>query len=232
MTDRYELGAEFFRWEMATAIAGAILGVNPFDQPDVEAAKEITRRLAAEYAAKGSLPLEEPVFRDAGIALYTDRRNAAELEQGIAADARTPRLSSWLRAHFARLAPGDYAAILAYLPMTASIESRLQQTRHRIRDVTRTATSVGFGPRYLHSTGQAYKGGPNSGVFLQITANDAQDLPVPGEQYTFGIIKAAQARGDFQALTDRGRRAVRVHLENLDAGLAALDRAVAEALRG
>jgi hypothetical protein len=216
---------------MATAVAGAILGVNPFDQPDVEAAKEITRRLAAEYAAKGSLPPEEPVFRDEGIALYTDRRNAAELEQLMGADARAPRLSSWLRAHFARLGPGDYVAILAYLPMTASIESRLQQTRHRIRDVRRIATSVGFGPRYLHSTGQAYKGGPNTGVFLQVTANDAQDLPVPGEPYTFGIIKAAQARGDFQALTDRGRRAVRVHLENLDQGLAVLDRAVAEALR-
>ncbi|HEY7443863.1 MAG TPA: bifunctional transaldolase/phosoglucose isomerase [Vicinamibacterales bacterium] len=231
VTDRYELGAEFFRWEMATAVAGAILGVNPFDQPDVETAKEITRRLAAEYAAKGSLPPEEPVLRDEGIALYTDKRNAAELERLMGDEARTPQLSSWLRAHFARLNPGDYAAILAYLPMTASIESRLQQTRHRIRDTRRVATSLGFGPRYLHSTGQAYKGGPNSGVFLQVTTSDAQDLPVPGEPYTFGVIKAAQARGDFQALTDRGRRAVRVHLENLDRGLPALDRAVAEALR-
>jgi transaldolase/glucose-6-phosphate isomerase len=233
VADRYELGAEFFRWEMATAVAGVILGVNPFDQPDVEAAKEITRRLAAEYAAKGSLPTEEPVLRDEGVALFTDRRNAAELEPLLGADAGKPRLSSWLRAHFARLAPGDYVALLAYLPMTASIESRLQRTRHRIRDTTRTATSVGFGPRYLHSTGQAYKGGPNSGVFLEITADDADDLPVPGEPYTFGVIKAAQARGDFQALTDRGRRALRVHLSsNVEGGLSALDSAVAEALRG
>jgi hypothetical protein len=117
--------------------------------------------------------------------------------------------------------------------MTASIESSLQRIRHRIRDTTRNATSVGFGPRYLHSTGQAYKGGPNTGVFLEITADEAHDLSVPGEPYTFGVINAAQARGDFQALLDRGRRAVRVHLSsNLEAGLAALERAVAEAWRG
>jgi transaldolase/glucose-6-phosphate isomerase len=232
VTDRYELGAEFFRWEMATAVAGVILGVNPFDQPDVEAAKQITRQLAAEYAAKGSLPTEEPVFRNDEVALFTDRRNAVELERLMAGAAGAQGLTSWLRAHFARIAAGDYIALLAYLPMTASIEARLQQMRHRIRDVTRAATCVGFGPRYLHSTGQAYKGGPNNGVFLEITADDAEDLAVPGEQYTFGVIKAAQARGDFQALTDRGRRAVRVHLSGVEAGLAALDRAVVEALRG
>ncbi len=233
VADRYELGAEFFRWEMATAVAGVTLGVNPFDQPDVEAAKEITRRLAAEYAANGSLPTEEPVFRNAEIALFTDRRNAVELERLRTEEAGKADLTSWLRAHFSRVAPGDYVALLAYLPMTASIESRLQQIRHRIRDTTRIATSVGFGPRYLHSTGQAYKGGPNTGVFLEITAEEAHDLPVPGEPYTFGVIHAAQARGDFQALIDRGRRALRVHLSrNLDAGLAAFDRAVAEALRG
>lgn len=231
VADRYELGAEFFRWEMATAVAGAILGVNPFDQPDVEAAKEITRRLAAEYAAKGSLPTEEPVFKDQAVALFTDRRNADELERSIARHAGAPDLTAWLRAHFARIVPGDYVALLAYLPMSAPIKSRLDQTRHRIRDMTRAATSLGFGPRYLHSTGQAYKGGPNSGVFLEITSADAYDLPVPGEPYTFGVIEAAQAQGDFQALTDRGRRAVRVHLTNVDVGLAALDRAVAEGLR-
>jgi transaldolase/glucose-6-phosphate isomerase len=232
VADRYELGAEFFRWEMATAVAGVILGVNPFDQPDVEAAKQITRQLAAEYAAKGSLPTEEPVFRNGGVALFTDRRNAVELERLMAGAAGAQGLTSWLRAHFARIAAGDYIALLAYLPMTASIEARVQQIRHRIRDVTRAATCVGFGPRYLHSTGQAYKGGPNTGVFLEITADDAEDLAVPGEPYTFGVIKAAQARGDFQALTDRGRRAVRVHLSGVETGLAALDRAVVEALRG
>jgi hypothetical protein len=217
---------------MATAVAGAVMGVNPFDQPDVESAKEITRRLAAAYATSGSLPPEEPLLREGGISLFTDGRNAAELEGLLAAGTSKASLTSWLRAHLGRLEPGDYAALLAYVPMTAPIESKLQQIRHRIRDRTRTATSVGFGPRYLHSTGQAYKGGPNTGLFIQITCDDDQDLPVPGEPYTFGVIKAAQARGDFQALTDRGRRAVRVHLGvNVEAGLAALERAVVEALR-
>ncbi len=119
-------------------------------------------------------PTEEPVLRDEGIALFTDRRNAAELEPLLGADAGKPRLSSWLRAHFARLAPGDYVALLAYLPMTASIESGFNERGTGFATPRATATSVGFGPRYLHSTGQAYKGGPNSGVFLEITAEDAR----------------------------------------------------------
>jgi transaldolase/glucose-6-phosphate isomerase len=213
---------------MATAVAGAVMGLHPFDQPDVEAAKRVTRRLAADYESSGALPAETPVFEERGVAIFTDARNAAAL--GAAAGER-PTLAAWLRAHFARIRPGDYAALLAYLPMTASHAAALRRMRHRLRDAKCVATSVGFGPRYLHSTGQAYKGGPDTGVFLMLTADAAPDLPLPGHLYTFGVIEAAQARGDMQVLLDRGRRALRVHLgPDAAGGLAALDRALAEAL--
>ncbi len=228
IADRGAVGAEFFRWEMATAVAGAVLRVNPFDQPDVEAAKQITRQLAADYETRGALPAATPVFDDGAVRLFADRRDAETLA-GRA--GRKPTLASWLRAHFARLGPGDYAALLAYLPMTAAHAAVLQRMRHRLRDARRVATSVGFGPRYLHSTGQAYKGGPNSGVFLLFTADPAEDVPVPGRRYSFGTIEAAQALGDFQALVDRDRRVLRAHLgADAAAGLAALDAALADAL--
>jgi transaldolase/glucose-6-phosphate isomerase len=141
-------------------------------------------------------------------------------------------LAGLLRAHLQRLSPGDYFALLAYIQMNAAHEGRLENIRHEVRDSKRVATCLGFGPRFLHSTGQAYKGGPNSGVFLQITCDDAHDLPVPGQKYTFGIVKAAQARGDFEVLAERDRRAIRVHLgADVAAGLAALEHAVKQALR-
>ena len=228
VADRYELGAEFFRWELATAVAAAILQVNPFDQPDVESAKEVTRRLAAGYESTGRLRQEVPLFRDAAVSVFTDDRNGAELKH---ATRNHQSLGSWLGAHFARLKPADYAAVLAYVHMSAAHEAVLQRIRHRIRDQKAVATSLGFGPRYLHSTGQAYKGGPNTGVFLMITADDAHDLQVPGQRYTFGVIKRAQACGDFEVLTARGRRALRVHLgADVEAGLDILERAVTEAL--
>src|SRR5690606_17985183 len=132
--------------------------------------------------------------------------------------------------HLARLSPGDYFALLAYVDMTAAHVASLQHVRHRVRDARRVATCLGFGPRFLHSTGQAYKGGPDSGVFLQVTCDGAADLPVPGQRYSFGVVKAAQARGDFGVLSDRGRRALRVHLADVEQGLAALDELVARAL--
>jgi transaldolase/glucose-6-phosphate isomerase len=135
-----------------------------------------------------------------------------------------------LKAHFARIGAGDYFAVLGYIQMNAEHEKKLQSMRHAIRDKKHVATCLGFGPRFLHSTGQAYKGGPNSGVFLQITCDDAVDLPVPGQQYTFGVVKAAQARGDFQVLADRGRRALRVHLQDVESGLRTLGTAVQKAL--
>ncbi len=228
MSDIYDLGGEFFRFEIATAVAGAIIGINAFNQPDVEASKVVTRTLTSEYEKTGSLPAEKPVVEDAGIKLFTDNKNAAELAKAAGADRS---LVGYLKAHLARIKAGDYFAVLGYIQMNAEHEQSLQALRHAVRDRKRVATCLGFGPRFLHSTGQAYKGGPNSGVFLQVTCDDSVELPVPGQKYTFGVVKAAQARGDFQVLADRGRRALRVHLgSNLKAGLATLQAAVQKAL--
>jgi transaldolase / glucose-6-phosphate isomerase len=229
VADPYDLGQEFFRWEMATAVAGSILGIHPFDQPDVEASKVATRDLTSAYERTGSLPAESPFFEGDGIRLFADERNAAALVQGAGSDKT---LAGYLRAHLGRLQAGDYLALLAYLEMTDAHESKLQAMRHAVRDGKRVATCLGFGPRFLHSTGQAYKGGPNTGVFLQITCEDAADLPVPGQRYTFGVVKAAQARGDFQVLAERGRRAIRVHLAEVETGLRTLGVAIERALGG
>lgn len=228
VADPYDLGQEFFRWEMATAVAGSILGINPFNQPDVETSKVATRKLTAEYEQTGSLPPEAPVFREAGITLFADEKNAAAL---ATATGRDRSLVGTLRAHLHRLTAADYFALLAYVEMNAAHEERLQAVRRVVRDTRRVATSLGFGPRLLHSTGQAYKGGPNTGVFVQITCDDAADLPVPGQKYTFGVVKAAQARGDFQVLAERNRRVLRVHLgADVLAGLRTLDTAIRQAL--
>ncbi len=220
LSDIYTLGQEFFRWEIATAVAGSILGINAFNQPDVEASKIVTKQLTSAYESTGSLPPEKPIIEEAGIKLFTDDKNAAALSQAAGSDRS---LKNYLRAHLGRLGTNDYFAVLGYLEMNAEHESLLQDLRMTVRDRKHVATCLGFGPRFLHSTGQAYKGGPNSGVFLQVTCDDAQDLPVPGQKYTFGVVKAAQARGDFQVLADRNRRALRVHLgSDVKAGLAKL----------
>ena len=225
--ETYDLGQEFFRWEIATAVAGSFIGINAFNQPDVEASKIATRNLTTEYERSGSLPAEKPILNEDGMQLFVDEKNSVALKQ--AADSES--LVGYLRSHFNRLKGRDYFALLAYVPMFANHEQRLQQMRHAVRDKKRVATCLGFGPRFLHSTGQAYKGGPNSGVFLQVTCDDANDLPVPGQKYTFGIVKAAQARGDFQVLVDRNRRALRVHIgADIDAGLAKLNSAITRAL--
>jgi transaldolase/glucose-6-phosphate isomerase len=225
--DLYDIGGELFRWEFATAVAGSVIGINPFDQPDVEASKVVTRELTAGYEQRGRLADEEPIATFDGVSLYADARNASELSSA----AHEGTLEGILKAHLGRIGRGDYAALLAYIEMTPGHEHALTEIRRTIRDRTRAATCVGFGPRFLHSTGQAYKGGPNSGVFLQLTCDDARDLPVPGRKYTFGVVKAAQARGDFQVLAERGRRALRIHIgEDVDAGLAAIRGAVEQAV--
>jgi transaldolase/glucose-6-phosphate isomerase len=221
------IGQEFFRFEIATAIAGAILGINPFNQPDVEAAKIKTRELTASFEKTGALPAEKPVISTNEADLYTDDKNAGALRKA-GADGD---LGSWLKAHLARSGAGDYVALLAYIERDPAHIDTLQHMRLAVRDKRHVATCAEFGPRFLHSTGQAYKGGPDSGVFLQITADDAEDLAVPGQKASFGVIKAAQARGDFDVLTERGRRALRVHLKgDLKSGLAMLDAAISEAL--
>jgi transaldolase / glucose-6-phosphate isomerase len=222
--DLYDLGEEFFRWEFATAVAASILGVHPFDQPDVEASKMATRRLAEENAKGAALPGEAPIFAGDGIELFADEKNAAALAQP-ANSTRT--LSGYLGAHLNRLNEGDYFAVLAHMEMNEAHDRVLQEIRQRVRDSRRVATCVEYGPRYLHSTGQVYKGGPNTGVFLQITCDDAVDLHVPARNYSFGVVKAAQARADFDALVKRHRRVLRAHLgPDVPAGLNALRDAV------
>ena len=226
--DTYDLGQEFFRWEIATAVAGSIIGINPFNQPDVEASKIATRNLTSEYEKTGALPEEKPLIDRDGIKLFTDTKNAEALAKAAGNDQS---LVGFLRAHLNRMQAGDYFALLAYLQMNGANEDKLQAIRHMLRDSKRVATCLGFGPRFLHSTGQAYKGGPDSGVFLQITCDDAVDLPIPGQRYTFGIVKAAQARGDFQVLAERNRRALRVHLgEDVQKGLVTLQSAIKQVL--
>ena len=225
---KYDLSEEFVRWEIATAIAGAVIGINPFNQPDVEASKIATKALTSEYEKTGKLPSEAPFFEGEGVKLFADANNAGALQR---AAGSSPSLTSLLKAHLARLGQGDYFALLAYVEMNAAHEAALQRARHRVRDTKRVATCLGFGPRFLHSTGQGYKGGPDSGVFLQVTCDDGQDLQVPGQKYTFGLVKAAQARGDFQVLAERNRRALRVHIgSDVAAALRALDAAIAKAL--
>jgi transaldolase/glucose-6-phosphate isomerase len=227
VADVYDLGQEFFRWEIATAVAGSVIGINPFDQPDVEASKIATRKLTEQYEQTGSLPTETPFFEGDGIKLFADEKNATALNKAVSVRS----LADHLKAHLDRLNESDYFALLAYVEMNETHKQALQSARHAVRDRKRVATCLGFGPRFLHSTGQAYKGGPNTGVFLQITCDDAIDLPVPGQKYTFGIVKAAQARGDFAVLAERGRRALRVHLgADVRVGLAKLEAAIEKAL--
>ncbi len=208
LPDLYDLGQELFRWEVATAVAGSILGINPFDHPDVEASKVATRELTAAYERTGELPRDLPLWTN-GVSVFADARYAATLRSSAGFEKTS---EGYLRAHLARLDAGDYFAVLAYLDMNDENQALLQRIRHTVRDQMHVATCVGFGPRFLHSTGQAYKGGPNSGVFLQLTCDDATDLAVHGRRYSFGVVKAAQARGDFAVLAERGRRVLRIHL--------------------
>jgi len=221
--DIWHIGQEFFRWEIATAVAGKIIGIDPFNQPDVEASKVKTIALTEAYEKSRSLPKEEPVFRENGIAVYADPRDAAEL-------GRHNTLAGYLKSHLRRVKTGDYAALLPYIERDERHVRAMTAMRTRIRDKTHAATCLGFGPRFQHSTGQAYKGGPNSGVFLQVTCDDPADIAIPGHSYSFGVVKAAQARGDLDVLVERGRRALRVHVKDVDAGLAELARAIDEAL--
>jgi len=223
-SDRYALGAEFYRWEFATAIMGAALGVNPFDQPDVEESKIVTRRLAGEYERTGKLPEDPAVMRESGISVHVDARNQKLL------GAHPPSVAGYLEAFLGLLQPGDYFALLAFIEMNGENQSVLQAIRAMVRDRKKVATSVGFGPRFLHSTGQAHKGGPNTGVFLQITCDDAEDIQVPGQRYSFGTIRLAQARGDFEVLSTRGRRLMRLHFKDIKSGLKTLHALFGETL--
>ncbi|HVP67071.1 MAG TPA: bifunctional transaldolase/phosoglucose isomerase [Anaeromyxobacteraceae bacterium] len=227
LADPNDLGQEFFRWEVATAVAAAVLGVNPFDQPDVEAAKAAARKVAAAGEGTGALPPESPSLQTDGLGFFADPPNA----QALFAAARDQTAAGWLRAHLARLTRGDYFALNAFLESSASVDAVLREIREAVRESARVATSLGYGPRYLHSTGQLHKGGPNTGVFLVLTADDAERVAIPGRRYDFGMLARSQARGDAEVLGERGRRVLRVHLgADVRAGLGALRRAVLKAL--
>lgn len=223
MNGHMEIFQQFFLWEFATAVAGSIIGINAFDQPDVEASKIETKKLTDQYNELGKLPDEKPFLEEDGLKLFADSRN----ESSVTAET----FDGVMTKHFSRLGSGDYAAVLAYIERNPEHHEALQTLRTLIRDRKKVATCAEFGPRFLHSTGQAYKGGPNSGVFLQITADDAADLAVPGAKYTFSVVKAAQARGDFDVLAERKRRALRVHITgDIGKGLERITKAVEIAL--
>jgi hypothetical protein len=227
IADLYEIFGQFFAWEIATAVAGAVMGINPFNQPDVESAKIETRALTAAYEQTGKLPERTAILMDQEIKLYATDEYAAKLK--AAAPAAT--LTGLLRAHLNQIQADDYFATLAFLPMFPEYEASIQSFRLKVRDAKHVATCLGFGPRFLHSTGQDYKGGPNSGVFLQITSDHSVDVAIPGQKLSFGVVIDAQAGGDLAVLESRGRRALRVHLgADVAAGLKTLSAAIDAAL--
>ena len=222
LTDLINLGEEFFLWEMATAVACSILGINAFDQPNVQESKDNTKALLDEFKRNGRLPPEEPILASNGIKVFADKANRQNLKGATT-------LMGVLQGHLACLRPGDYVALNAYVERNDKNHKALQAIRCMIRDSKKVATTLGYGPRFLHSTGQLHKGGPTSGLFIQITADDGEDLAIAGEPYSFGVLKAAQALGDLQSLSKRNRRAIRIHLPaDVNAGL----RQIHEAIEG
>ncbi len=223
LRDPLDVGAEFFRWEFATAALGTVLEIDPFDQPNVQESKDATTALLDAYRRDSVLAQPEPLARGAELAAYADPSTLGGGSAASVADA--------VRGLLATIGPGDYFAILAYLPPTDAARTALDELRTMVRERLGVATTLGFGPRFLHSTGQLHKGGPPSGVFLQLTADPAQDEPIPGWVETFGTLIAAQALGDLAALQRRGRRALRVHLRDVPSGLAELTEITREALK-
>jgi glucose-6-phosphate isomerase len=229
LTDTYDIAGQFFTWEIATATAGSVININAFNQPDVEASKIETKKLTTEYEETGKLEEKEPIFVGDRLNLYAGPRYAAVLHGAL--DRGATDAEAYLIAHLSQIKAGDYFAVLAYVQMNENHEEILQGFRHKVRDAKKVATCLGFGPRFLHSTGQDYKGGPNTGVFLQITADHEKDLAIPGQKYTFGVVIAAQAAGDFSVLEQRGRRALRVHIgPDIEGGLKHLAKLVEKSL--
>ena len=213
LADTHDLAAEFFRWEFATAVAGAHLGIDPFDEPNVKESKDNTQAVLQQYEQTGALPDEPAAVTDGALRVFGDVSGSSA--------------SSALAAHLDRANPGDYVALMAYVTPDDAHHEALQRLRVAIRDTRKVATTLGFGPRFLHSTGQLHKGGPNTGVYIQITADDGTDVPIPGQPFTFSVLKRAQAAGDLQSLRNHGRRVIRVHIAgDLEAGLASLTDAV------
>ena len=200
LNEVYDLGAEFLLWEFATAVAGWRLGINPFDQPNVQEAKDATKELLATFERRGHLDPRSEIATDEVVTIYGEEGPEAKSVADV------------LRAHLATIEPGDYIAFLNYIEETPETDRQFQELRTQLRDATKCAVTIGYGPRFLHSTGQLHKGGSNTGVFFQIIANDRRDFAVPGEPYTFSILKQAQAFGDFRALLKRKRRVIGIDL--------------------
>jgi hypothetical protein len=218
MEDGYDLGAEMFRWEYAIAVAGQVLGINPFDEPNVQESKDNTNRVLAELQSRGTLDLP-------GV----DGGSPTALTPGSTPDRDVIHP---LQSLLARIREGDYFAITAYIQQTPASDDTFADIRAVVRDALGCATTLGYGPRFLHSTGQLHKGGPASGVFLQVTGGDEPDLPIPGKPFSFGQLKRAQAIGDFESLAGHGRPVLRIHLgADTESGLATLRSAVRTALR-
>ncbi|MDD2902115.1 MAG: bifunctional transaldolase/phosoglucose isomerase [Syntrophales bacterium] len=215
LADRLDLGQEFFRWEMATAATGWVLGINPFDQPNVQESKDNTNKLLQVVREQGRLPEETPTLREGPLTLC--------------GGLQAPTLTEALSLFFRQVQPGDFLAFLAYLSEDPATTGRFQEMRRLLRDHLQVATTLGYGPRYLHSTGQYHKGGPNKGVFLVLTADPPEDAAIPGQPYSFGVFQQAQALGDFQSLLRHGRRAVRLHLgPDAQQGLARLQEIITQ----
>lgn len=214
LPNKYALAGEFFRWEYATAVAGKILDINPFDEPNVTESKKNTGRLLSYYIDHKSLPPVDPAFTEGNVTLYADEKTLHTLsELALQHNYNSGDVSGMLAAMINSTRAGDYFALQAYLPNTPEINAALEESRRRLRHATRRAVTVGYGPRYLHSTGQFHKGGPNIGNFIQITTDDPADVAIPGEVFSFGTLKAAQAAGDLEALRSKDRRALRLHVK-------------------
>ena len=220
VADLINLGQQFFLWEMATAVAGAMLEINAFDQPNVQESKDYTKAYLEKFTKTGLLPESSPLLTDGTLRVFADEQNRQTLKGAQTVEAV-------VAAHLSRIQSGDYFAINAYVERTDAVHHIFERIRTRVREVKQVATTVGYGPRFLHSTGQLHKGGPNSGVFIQVTCDDQEDLSIPGEPYSFGVLKSAQALGDMQSLTSRQRRAIRVHVgTDVVKGLARLEQTI------
>jgi transaldolase/glucose-6-phosphate isomerase len=219
LDDLLDLAAAFFQWELATAVAGAALQIDPFDEPNVKESKDNTRKVLDGYESRGSLVTETPSAGGDGITLY--------------GSVETGDVDGAVAAFLSQARPGDYVALMAYVTPNSENEAALQRFRAAIRDEHRVATTLGFGPRFLHSTGQLHKGGPDTGLYIQVTTDDEIDVPIPGQQFTFSILKQAQAQGDLQSLRDHGRRVIRLHISgDLAVGLSRLTDSVIHAATG
>jgi hypothetical protein len=211
---KLDLGQEFFRWEIAVSTAGSLLGINAFDQPNVQESKDNTKRLLDQFHKQGRLPEDAPVLQESGgLELYCDSATQDRLKSIMQRTGRqADSLQNYVAAFLEQARSGDYVALMAYLERLPKHDALLNEIRMSLRDSLRLATTVGYGPRFLHSTGQLHKGGANNGLFIQITAVDTHDLPIPGEPYTFSVLKRGQALGDLQSLQSKNRRVVRLHL--------------------